>query len=154
MSDEFIPQVITGEMVVREARAYLGVRFKHTGESFEGIDCSGLALAVARTLGQAPLDYRRPAYSLRPDPALFMREILRWTRRIERDERQAGDIALMTHHVEQPRTEHCAFVTDIGLLHIFPAASIARVTEHSLDALWERKILHVLRLKGVVDAWA
>lgn len=150
MSDEFIPREITGEAVVQTARSFLGVRFKHQGATHEGMDCSGLTLATARALGQCPAEYRRPAYSMRPDPSLFMREMLKHTRRIERDRWQPGDIALMCHNVEYPRTEHCAFLTDTGLLHIFPAASIARVTEHSLDAMWEMKILHVLRLKGVI----
>lgn len=149
MSEEFIPREITGAEVVAEARRYLGVRFKHRGESLEGIDCSGHAHATARAVGQCPPEYRRPPYSLRPDASLFLREMLRHTRRVEREAWQPGDIALMCHHVDHPRTEHCAFLTDIGLLHIFPAASIARVTEHSLDAMWEQKILYVLRLKGV-----
>ena len=149
MSDEFIPREIAGADVVAEARRYLGVHFKHRGESFEGIDCSGLTLATARALGQCPPDYKRPAYSMRPDPSLFLREMLKFTRRVERDERQPGDIALMCHHVEHPRTEHCAFITEKGLLHIFPAASIPVVAEHGMDAMWEQKILRILRLTGV-----
>lgn len=149
MSERFIPREITGEEAVAEARRYLGVRFRHQGESFNGIDCSGLTLATARALGQCPPDYKRPAYSMRPDPSLFMREILKFTRRIAREEARPGDIVLMTHHVEHSRTEHCAFLTDVGLLHIFPAASIAVVTEHRIDSMWEAKILLILRLKGV-----
>lgn len=148
MSEEFTPREITGMDVVREARAYMGVRFKHAGASAEGLCCSGLALVVARATGQVPAHLRLPAHSsLRPDPRLFLR-MRRWCDDVAEGEGRPGDIALMSHGASDT-IQHCAFLTDVGLLHIFPAASICRVTEHSLDPEWRRRIRLLLRLKGV-----
>lgn len=151
MTEEFTPREITGADVVREARRYLGVRFRHQGESFEGIDCSGLALAVGRALGQVEPGYKRPAYSLNPDPRLFMREFTTLARLVRKEDACAGDIAVMCHRLESRREQHCAILTNVGLIHIFPASSIRRVAEHSLDELWRAKIICVVRYRGVAD---
>lgn len=150
--ESFTPAAITGMDVVRAARLLKGTRFEHAGEGPDGIDCSGVALWVAKRLRQAPADLRRPAYSkFRPSPRLFML-MLRWCDLVEEGrEPWPGDMHLMASRetVETREVQHVAVRTDRGLLHIFPAESIARVVEHEWDPEWERRVIFTLRFKGV-----
>jgi cell wall-associated NlpC family hydrolase len=55
---------MTGEEIVAEARAWVGVRYAHQGRSREGVDCIGLPVCVRAALGLPELDvagYERTA---------------------------------------------------------------------------------------------
>ncbi|HWT00192.1 MAG TPA: NlpC/P60 family protein [Pyrinomonadaceae bacterium] len=147
----FTPAVITGPDVVRQARAYMNVPFRHQGETRTGLDCSGLCMRVAKDLAQMPADFRRPAYSvIRPNPRLF-NLIGQFVDQVERAEASPGDLFTMYHSGDRKkRVAHMGFLSDLGLIHIFPAMSIARVTEHSLDDDWASRILGVWRFRGVL----
>ncbi len=60
-----------------------------------------------------------------------------------------GDVFVMCHKPERRLASHLAFFTGQGLLHIHPAAAIARVTEHSIDDYWAQCVLSVYRFRGV-----
>lgn len=155
---DFTPRQITGQDIVREARALLGVRFKHQGESEDGVDCSGVIVVVGKRQGQIPPDLRRPAYSLmKPNPRLFLL-MKRWGHEIPVGEEQPGDVLLMAHGSDYTKVQHVALrslyepTNTPTIIHIHPGSSIARVAEHSIQE-WERRILGVLRWKGVTS-WA
>jgi hypothetical protein len=60
--------------IVRAAKSYLGVRFRHQGRDRTGLDCVGLVVRVCNDLGMAvtdTLDYKRA-----PDAAVFRRILL------------------------------------------------------------------------------
>lgn len=42
---------VTAEAVVAQARSWLGTSWRHQGRSPRGVDCAGLVVLVARTLG-------------------------------------------------------------------------------------------------------
>ena len=146
-TEAFTPAPATGVEIVEAARSFLGVRFKHAGVTRDGICCSGLVMAVGKMRGQVPEWVRLPAHSsMRPSPRLFL-TMKRWGREVPLGEVRPGDVLLMSHAGDDVR--HCAIRTDVGLLHIFPAASIPRVAEHSLDDEWRRRIKFALRYGGV-----
>ena len=144
---EFQAKIITPEMVVAEARRYLGVGFKHQGLTASGLDCSGLVLLTGKNLEQVPSDLRRAAYSLLPHPRLFAELTLHLDS--VQGEAIDGDIFLMCHRAHKRKPAHLAFKTPLGLLHIHPAESLNRVAEHSLRDEWPSLILETFRFKGV-----
>lgn len=149
MTQDFTPAAISGADVVAAARTYLGVRFKHAGVTRDGICCSGLALAVGKELEQVPLDVQLPAHNpLRPNPRLFA-QIALYAVPIERGGERPGDVVVMSHSGSVP--QHVAFLSDVGVIQIFPALSIFRVAEHSLDDEWRRRFLAFYRYKGVME---
>lgn len=155
-SQPFIPRIITGAEVVAQARTLMGTRFRHRGETPEGVDCSGVCVCVGKRLGQIPEDYERPTYGLRPDPRVFL-QMLRFGRVIDRAEVRDGDVLLLSHGSDYTKVRHCAVRATYEpkgwptLIHIHPGASIARVSEHTFDEVWERRILGALRWNGVAD---
>ena len=56
---------VTRADVVRVARSYVGVRWRHQGRTRAGIDCIGLVIAVAHDLGLT--DYDFTGYGRVPD---------------------------------------------------------------------------------------
>lgn len=147
---EFTPATITGADVVRAAHIYRGVRYRHQGTTARGLDCSGLAERVGKDTGQIPDEWHRPPYTTRPDRRLFAL-MLQWVVPVAVGAEQPGDLMLMTHDAEGERAEqHLAFKTDLGMLHIHPGSSLARVVEHSFAEDWQDKLLAYYRFKGVV----
>jgi cell wall-associated NlpC family hydrolase len=52
-----VPQIpVTGAAVVRAARSFLGVKYRHQGRSREGVDCIGLPVCVRAELGLPAMD--------------------------------------------------------------------------------------------------
>jgi cell wall-associated NlpC family hydrolase len=47
---------VSGADVVRVARSFLGVKYRHQGRSREGVDCIGLPVCVRAELGLVPMD--------------------------------------------------------------------------------------------------
>ena len=44
--------------IIRQARSWIGVRFRHQGRSRQGIDCVGLVYVVGKSLGLLSYDFR------------------------------------------------------------------------------------------------
>ncbi len=65
----------TRDDIVRQARTYIGTRWRQFGRDHSGVDCIGLILAVCHDLGIPYKD--RPDYQRRvPDPEIFRNEII------------------------------------------------------------------------------
>ena len=64
---------VSGEDIVRVARAYLNTPFRHAGRNRLGLDCAGLIVVVAQELGLPVEDrknYTPQEYELHPDRLL------------------------------------------------------------------------------------
>lgn len=70
-----LPTVTTAEAVVREARTWVGVPFRHQGRDRSGIDCVGVPIAVLHTLGAVEADFEIRDYGRLPDGTLERRLI-------------------------------------------------------------------------------
>lgn len=153
LPSSFQPRRIMGAEVVACARSYLGAPYRHQGSTRAGLDCSGLAQAVAKDLGQLPADFERGAYSQRPSPRLFTRLAAYFDLVADGggclDLARDGDLLLLCHSLEHRQPAHLAFKTPAGMLHIHPGASLSRVCEHSLGDDWVERVLAVHRLRGV-----
>ena len=61
-----LPVVTTSEAVVREARTWVGVPFRHQGRDRTGVDCVGLPIVVLQNLGAVETDFEIRDYPRLP----------------------------------------------------------------------------------------
>lgn len=61
----------TGADVVKEARSWIGVPWRHLGRNRQGVDCVGLLVVVAHALDLS--DHDDTAYPKRPDGSFLRR---------------------------------------------------------------------------------
>jgi hypothetical protein len=121
---------VSGADVVREARALLGVRYRHQGRSREGVDCIGLPVCVRAALGLPAMDSE--GYAKRSAGT----EMLDYCRAnmvaVDRSSIQPGDVLVQMHGV----TRHIAIVGDYpggGLSIIHAHLPNKKVAECRLD---------------------
>src|SRR3546814_19942137 len=69
--------LIPASAIVAEARAWLGVPFRHQGRAWHGVDCIGLAIEVGRSVGFLPPDYEYSVYTRTPQRDAMQTELLR-----------------------------------------------------------------------------
>lgn len=130
---------MTGDDLVRAARRYIGVPFRHQGRSVLGLDCIGLVVCAARDIGLTLRD--RTDYPRDPNGELPA-ELAAQTE--PADSVRPGDLALMAF-AGQPT--HVAILAGDTLIHGY--ASVGRVVEHRIDARWRSRIVSVHRLRGI-----
>jgi len=133
--------VTTRADIVNAARAYLGVRWHHQGRSRAGIDCIGLAVAVARDVGftvQDVTDYGRI-----PDGQRLRQGLLDHMQSVDRAW-APGDVLLMRF---ERYPVHVGIASDVGLIHAY--AQMRRVVEHRMDDTWRGRVLQAFRFPGV-----
>jgi len=133
-------------IVITQARKYVGTPFLHQGRTDKGLDCVGLIARVAKDLNLSNYDFLQ--YNQIPNPILFM-SILRscpdWDR-ISIQEITVGDV-LVLKLSEYPC--HLAFLaTESRIIHALSLRG--RVCEHRLSSDWRRKIRDCFRFKGVI----
>lgn len=125
--------------IVREARTWLGVRWRHQGRTRDGIDCAGLVIKVAHGCGLTDFDtadYGRVA-SDESMMALCREHLLPVTTL------QPGDVVVMAFENQR----HMAIVGDYpqaaGEVSIIHAYALGRrcVIEQRLDSVWARRII-------------
>lgn len=133
---------MTADEVIDAARALLDVPFKHQGRSRSGLDCAGLIVHVAATLG---LDYAdHGGYSRSPSNGL-LESALDGQPCLERvARRQPGDVLLMRFTGEP---QHLGIFTGETLIHSY--ANVGKVCEHRVDEAWARRIVRAYRFVGV-----
>jgi len=142
--------------IVREARTFLGVKFRHQGRSItHGVDCLGLVMCVADKLslknknGQLLASCDNHHYSKTPNSAQLHYELSEHLNNVPLSEMRAGDIALMEY---DKNPQHLAIITDydsnnnFGCIHAF--APTRKVVEHRLDGCWIERITHIFRLSN------
>ena len=120
------------------ARACVGSRFRHQGRRPEsGLDCVGLIVYVAKTLGLGGFDRRnykkipgRDAISRYAKAAGFSQRTI--------DHMMPGDVVILKFG---RYIEHSAIISDRGIIHA--CEKYGRVVEHSLDEEWRSRIMSV-----------
>lgn len=132
--------------IIKQARTYLGVPWKHQGRSKNGVDCVGFLVLSFKSIGVPVIDLK--GYSRQPD-GKKLKQIL--------DEQpslnlvnniQIGDILLLRIRHDP---QHVALVTDsktseFGMIHAYNGGE-KKVIEHDLADYWKRKIVAIYRIK-------
>ena len=85
-----------GEEIAKEARKWVGVKYRHRGMTMRGCDCSGFLLGVMRKLGfllNYKLRYYPPDWNLHSGADNFLvEEIGRFAVEIKKSETNPGDV--------------------------------------------------------------
>ncbi|MCP5362272.1 MAG: C40 family peptidase [Hyphomicrobiales bacterium] len=140
--------------IITEVRGWLGVPFHHQGRSRAGCDCIGLILGVAHALqlpsrqGGALAEYDRVDYGQLPEDYALQALLERHLYALPDAKARSGDVVLFRFH---RHPQHVGLMSDYpggeqGLIHCY--AGIGRVTEHHLNATWQRRIAGVYRFAG------
>jgi hypothetical protein len=125
---------VTRAQVVAQARTWLGTRWQHQGRvRGAGVDCAGLLVCVAQSLGLRVTDV--PGYGRQPLGDTLRRLCEQQLVPVPLAALQPADVLLLRFNTEP---QHLALVGDhpagLSLLHAY--AQARRVVEHRLDALW------------------
>ncbi|MDX2095657.1 MAG: NlpC/P60 family protein [Alphaproteobacteria bacterium] len=137
------------------ARQFIGVRFAHQGRTKAGLDCLGLLILTAQTLGLqvageevAALDV--PHYGTRPDVLLLKEKLDTHLLPVARTALREGDVVLLK---VQGVPQHLALLADypmpgeLAMIHAYAPAR--QVVEHRYDAHWRRDTYAAYRLPGL-----
>ena len=133
--------------VVREARRWVGAKFAHQGRTDHAVDCAGLVIKVAHSLGLSDFDFTN--YSRRPDGATLQNLCDCHMSRYVGDP-YPGMVALIRFW---KHPQHLAIIGDHaipGQVTLIHAHSHAHgVVEHILDRTWRDRIVALYVLPGV-----
>lgn len=149
--------IATREAFVAECRRLLGVRWLHQGRSAAGVDCIGLLVVPAITLGILAPEDDVANYARQPDGEQLSSLLHTHCRRLAQSSAaQPADI-LAIKFADQP--QHVAVVTRVTqwgfyIIHAFGNSELGgSVIEHLLDHRWlksHRARIHAaFQIKGV-----
>jgi cell wall-associated NlpC family hydrolase len=127
--------------VVAEARSWVGVPFLHQGRSRRGIDCVGLPVVIAMSLGLVPRTFDTGAYGRLPTGELTDRL---QDACIKTDKPKSGTIVVIAW---TKTAAHTAICTGPTLIHAYQ--SVGRVVEHGYRGRWLRMTHSMWMLPGV-----
>jgi cell wall-associated NlpC family hydrolase len=157
--------MLTTELVIAEARSWLGTRFSHQGRrratltDAGGVDCLGLLIGVARSL-HLPDRHGRPLaehdvilYSRQPDGALLhavLSSLLEEQPAFAAP--QPGQVGLFMfegqpQHLGIFTMRHYEGIPHVSLLHAYAPAR--RVVEHVMDKGWKARLVASFALPSV-----
>ena len=138
---------VTREMVIAEAREWLGTPFHHQASvKGAGCDCIGLVKGVGVALGIVDYDPNSALaksfsnYPKLPDSKRMREGLATWLINIPFSEASVGDILFMSWGRDPM---HVAIKTDCGIIHSY--SGIKKVIEHALDEEWNRRIVAAYR---------
>lgn len=123
---------VTRTDIVAEARRWLGTPWQHQQRlRGQAVDCVGLVIGVARSVGLVPPDWDVTGYGRTPDGTL-LQLCDQHLQRIDRAALQPGDVVAVAMDVDP---QHLGIVADYrhgGLSVIHAASHHGRVVEHRL----------------------
>lgn len=129
---------MTGEDVVREARALLGAKWRHQGRRPDGVDCIGLVVLVRQALRLETIDvndYQRIATD--ESMLTYCREHMQ---QIPFTKLKPGDIVVFAFDNQR----HMAIIGDypggrrFSIIHAY--ASRRMVVENQFDQFWTPRV--------------
>lgn len=136
---------MTAAEIVAAARTAIGTPFVHQGRvTGVGLDCAGLVVHVARTIGAEYVD--ATGYARHPSQGLLEAALAGQPclKRVALGERQPGDVLLMRFAGDP---QHLGVFSGDSVIHSY--STVGQVCEHRLDEAWERRIVQVYRFVGV-----
>ena len=134
---------MTGEDIVSAARAYIGVPFRHQGRSSSGLDCAGMIIRVAQSIGADYVD--QSGYSRSPSKGLLKASLDRQPCLIQvlDNSLRTGDVLLM-RFAREP--QHLAIYAGQTIIHSYLQAG--RVCEHDYAPIWANRTVCTYRFRG------
>jgi len=138
-------EIITSEMIVTEARGWLGVPWRHQGRTRSGIDCVGLVVRVAHALGVS--DYDSTGYSRRAQGQAFVEHFRSNMDGVAIPDASPGHVLVFA---DQAYPCHCGFLTErLGHPHLLHAhATRRKVIEEPYAGEWPVKVKFAFRFRS------
>lgn len=132
---------------VDSALKCLGTRFHHQGRVQEsGLDCVGLVVCAARSIGVSIVDYTN--YRRFPTKDSLMKYMKDYTIRKDPKKASFGDILVFWIDPGLRYSQHVAIMSYNGkMIHSYSRAR--KVVEVSFGQYWKERLTHVLSLKGL-----
>ncbi len=129
--------------IITAARSALGVRFRHQGRTMSGMDCAGLVVYVAQSLGLEYADH--DGYARQPSGGLLESalDVQPCLERVKGPP-QAADVLLMKFDGDP---QHLGIYTGSSLIHAWALAR--KVCEHGFTDPWPGRVVRVYRFKGI-----
>jgi cell wall-associated NlpC family hydrolase len=144
---------VTRMDVVAEARTWLGTPFIHQARlRGVGVDCVGLPIGVARSLGLVAPDFDVTGYPGSPDGKSLLGLADQHMTRIARADMQSGDVIVIRWEVEP---QHFGMLGDylhggLSMIHAMGTRDgRGRVIEHRLDKSMLARFVAAYALPGV-----
>jgi cell wall-associated NlpC family hydrolase len=133
--------MITQQDIVTEARSWLGVSFRHQGRDSNGIDCVGLPIVIARTLGLLPKDFDTSVYGRLPTGEIIQRlqAVCHQSPVIK-----VGSIIVIAW---SKIAAHTAIYTGESMIHAYER--VGQVVEHGYRGRWIRMTHSAWLMPGV-----
>lgn len=135
---------MTANQIIATAREQVGTPFRHQGRMpGKALDCAGLIVHVAATLGMDYVDSQ--AYGRSPANGL-LESALDGQPCLVREDRQAraGDLLLM-RFAREP--QHLALCAGDTIIHAWQQAG--HVCEHGFTGEWQSRIVRVYSFSGI-----
>lgn len=136
---------MTADEIITAARLCLRTPFLHQGRQVGiGLDCAGLAVQVARSLGCEVIDME--GYGREPTLGMLetMLDAQPYLERVTDNAGQPGDLLLMRFVAAQ---QHLAILAGETMIHAWEAPGLC--CEHDIDAAWRARIVQIYRFVGV-----
>lgn len=128
------------QVIVDEARKWIGTKFRHHGRNAQGVDCVGLLYVVYSKFGALD-DFLE--YPSKPETGFVFRTIQRYANRIPQSVVMNGDIVLLNF---AGSSTHFGILTEYGVIHA--DTSLKCVVEHALPKGAGRVVAY-FRMKGM-----
>jgi cell wall-associated NlpC family hydrolase len=136
--------VITVPALIEEARTWVGVPFRHQGRTRLGVDCAGFLVALMRSAGELPPDFRDVHnYARRPNGELLTLV----ARHCVRVPSAASGLLVLIQWTGHTQPSHIALLTGSTMIHCYERRRA--VVEHSYRGMWCRDTHSLWRLPGV-----
>jgi cell wall-associated NlpC family hydrolase len=138
--------------VIAIARQTIGTRYQHQGRvAGVALDCAGVPVHVAKTLGIPLTDYTR--YGRTPVPAEMRAALDAHLVRVPKKDIAPADVVWMRFDGEP---QHLGIVGDyvhggLSLIHAYNGAGLMKVVEHRLDDIWRSRIVAAWRYAGIEE---
>lgn len=142
----------TGEEIVKEARTWKDVPWRHQGRDRLGVDCAGLIIAVARATGLDRLcgyiDSRD--YPMQPTNDRMMQLLRKYTDHVRGGSKLEAGYILHFAFKNKKMPQHVAIYTgeDNRIIHAYNSGRKI-VIETGYTGKWPRRIHSVYKYRGV-----
>lgn len=138
---------VTSAEVIAEARAWLGVPWRHQGRTRAGVDCVGLLVVVARALRLS--DYDHTAYGRRAEGQGFVTHFRASMESVALAEARPGDVLVFA---ERAYPCHCGFLSERrGAAHLLHAHALRRkVIEEAYAGEWPARVKFAFRFPRLI----
>ena len=137
---------ITRDMIVAEARTWLGTPFQHQARlKGVGVDCAGVPVGIARALKLPYADAQ--GYSRIPSQGQFRGVLAACLDVIDLADVQPGDLMSFAWRSEE---QHIAVVSQLNPLRLIHAwQAIGQCVENDFDAIWQQRLRGCWRFRGI-----